>query len=48
MLDFSHFGNRWQQNGPHTFLATFAGNNPGNPQNNNRMDGYLPPPTVTF
>jgi RHS repeat-associated protein len=37
---YDRFGNRWQQNGPHTFLATFTGNNPGNPQNNNRMDGY--------
>jgi RHS repeat-associated protein len=34
------FGNRWQQNGPNSFIATFTGNIPGNPQNNNRMDGY--------
>ena len=27
------FGNRWQQNGPHTMLLTFSGNN-------NRIDGY--------
>jgi YD repeat-containing protein len=31
------FGNRWQQNGPHTMLLTFTGNNT---TNNNRMDGY--------
>jgi len=37
---YDRFGNRWQQNGPHSSLATFTGNNPGNPQNNNRMDGY--------
>jgi RHS repeat-associated protein len=37
---YDRFGNRWQQNGPHTFLATFTGNNQSNPQNNNRMDGY--------
>jgi RHS repeat-associated protein len=37
---YDRFGNRWQQNGPQAFLATFTGNNPGNPQNNNRMDGY--------
>jgi RHS repeat-associated protein len=37
---YDRFGNRWQQNGPQTFLATFTGNNPGTPQNNNRMDGY--------
>src|SRR5262249_29208228 len=30
----------WQQNGPNSFIATFTGNNPGNPANNNRMDGY--------
>jgi RHS repeat-associated protein len=35
---YDRFGNRWQQNGPQTFLATFTGNNPGSPQNNNRMD----------
>src|SRR5271168_2497661 len=41
MQGFDRFGNRWQQNGPtNTFLATFTGNNPGNPQNNNRIDGY--------
>jgi RHS repeat-associated protein len=28
------------QNGPNSFIATFTGNNPGNPQNNNRLDGY--------
>ncbi len=37
---YDRFGNRWQQNGPQSFLATFTGNNPGSPQNNNRMDGY--------
>src|SRR5712664_100264 len=37
---YDRFGNRWQQNGPQTFLATFTGNNPSTPQNNNRMDGY--------
>jgi YD repeat-containing protein len=37
---YDRFGNRWQQNGPNAFLATFTGNNPGTPQNNNRMDGY--------
>jgi RHS repeat-associated protein len=38
---YDRFGNRWQQNGgTNSFLATFTGNNPGNPQNNNRMDGY--------
>ena len=37
---YDRFGNRWQQNGPNSFLATFTGNNPGAPQNNNRMDGY--------
>jgi RHS repeat-associated protein len=37
---YDRFGNRWQQNGPQTFIATFTGNNPGTPQNNNRMDGY--------
>ena len=31
-----HKSDRWQQNGPHAFLATFTGNNPGAPQNNNR------------
>ena len=40
MLDVPRFGNRWQQNGPNAFLATFTGNNPTIPQNNNRMDGY--------
>ena len=37
---YDRFGNRWQQNGPYSFLATFTGNNPGSPQNNNRIDGY--------
>ena len=37
---YDRFGNRWQQNGPHTFTATFTGNNPSNPANNNRIDGY--------
>jgi len=37
---YDRFGNRWQQNGSQSFIATFTGNNPGNPQNNNRMDGY--------
>jgi RHS repeat-associated protein len=37
---YDRYGNRWQQNGPYSFLATFTGNNPANPQNNNRMDGY--------
>jgi RHS repeat-associated protein len=37
---YDRFGNRWQQNGSNSFIATFTGNNPGNPQNNNRMDGY--------
>ncbi len=37
---YDRFGNRWQQNGPNSFLATFTGNNPSSPQNNNRMDGY--------
>jgi RHS repeat-associated protein len=40
MLDLDRFGNRWQQNGPQSFIATFTGNNPASPQNNNRMDGY--------
>ena len=40
MLGVDRFGNRWQQNGSQSFIATFTGNNPGNPQNNNRMDGY--------
>jgi len=30
---YDRFGNRWQQNGPHTMLLTFSGAN-------NRMDGY--------
>lgn len=30
---YDRFGNRWQQNGPHTMLLTFSANN-------NRMDGY--------
>jgi len=37
---YDRFGNRWQQNGPQTFIASFTGNSPGSPQNNNRMDGY--------
>jgi RHS repeat-associated protein len=37
---YDRFGNRWQQNGPNSFIATFTGNNPSNPQNNNRIDGY--------
>jgi len=40
---YDRFGNRWQQNAPqggNQFIATFTGNNPGNPQNSNRMDGY--------
>ncbi len=37
---YDRFGNRWQQNGSHSMLATFTGNNPGNPQNNNRMDSF--------
>jgi RHS repeat-associated protein len=30
---YDRFGNRWQQNGPHTSTVSFSGNN-------NRMDGY--------
>ena len=37
---YDRFGNRWQQNGPYSLQLTFTGNNPPNPQNNNRMDGY--------
>jgi RHS repeat-associated protein len=37
---YDRFGNRWNQTGAQTFNATFTGNNPGNPQNNNRLDGY--------
>ncbi len=37
---YDRFGNRWEQNGPYHFSASFTGNNPANPQNNNRMDGY--------
>ncbi len=37
---YDRFGNRWQQNGPNSMQLTFTGNNPGSPQNNNRMDGY--------
>jgi RHS repeat-associated protein len=37
---YDRFGNRWNQAGPISFNATFTGNNPGNPQNNNRLDGY--------
>jgi RHS repeat-associated protein len=40
MQGLDRFGNRWQQNGPNSFLATFTGNHPSSPQNNNRMDGY--------
>jgi hypothetical protein len=32
MRALSRLGNRWQQNGPQTFIATFTGNNQGNPQ----------------
>jgi RHS repeat-associated protein len=35
---YDRFGNRWQQNGPQLMHATFTGNNPANPANNNRMD----------
>jgi RHS repeat-associated protein len=38
--DYDRFGNRWHQNGPHSMMLTFTGNNPANPANNNRMDGY--------
>lgn len=31
--DYDRFGNRWHQNGPHTMMISFTGNN-------NRMDGY--------
>lgn len=34
---YDRFGNRWQQNGPHAFIASFTGNSS---TNNNRMDGY--------
>ena len=27
MRDLDRFGNRWQQNGPHSMQATFTGNN---------------------
>jgi len=37
---YDRFGNRWQQNGPHSFVTTFTGNNPSNPANTNRIDGY--------
>lgn len=41
---YDRLSNRWQQNahvsGGSSFIATFTGNNPGNPQNNNRMDSY--------
>jgi RHS repeat-associated protein len=40
MRDLDRFGNRWQQNGPHSMQATFTGNNPGAPANNNRLDGF--------
>lgn len=36
--EFDRFGNRWQVN-PGGPLYTFTGNNPANPQNNNRIDG---------
>jgi YD repeat-containing protein len=36
---YDRFGNRWQQNGPQSMIKTFTGNNPGNPANNNRVDG---------
>ena len=38
--NYDRFGNRWQQNGPNSMMLTFTGNNPGSPNNNNRMDGY--------
>ena len=31
--DYDRYGNRWHQNGPHTMMLSFSGNN-------NRMDGY--------
>jgi hypothetical protein len=31
MHDVDRFGNRWQQNGPHSMQLTFTGNNPANP-----------------
>ena len=34
---YDRFGNRWNQTGPQTFNATLTGNDPGSPQNNNRM-----------
>jgi len=34
---YDRFGNRWQQNGPHTMIEAFTGNSS---VNNNRMDGY--------
>ena len=37
---YDRFGNRWQQNGPLSFSATFTGNSPSSPQNNNRIDGF--------
>jgi len=36
---YDRFGNRWQES-PGGFIATFTGNNPTSPQNNNRIDGY--------
>jgi RHS repeat-associated protein len=36
-LSYDRFGNRWQQNGSNSFIASFTGNNT---TNNNRMDGY--------
>jgi YD repeat-containing protein len=37
---YDRFSNRWNQNGPNSFVATFTGNKPGSPANNNQMDGY--------
>jgi RHS repeat-associated protein len=37
---YDRFGNRWNQTGPNTLNATFTGNSPASPQNNNRIDGY--------
>jgi RHS repeat-associated protein len=37
---YDRSGNRWQQNGPATFMANFTGGTPTSPANNNRMDGY--------
>jgi RHS repeat-associated protein len=38
MHHVARFGNRWQQNPG--FSATFTGNHPSSPQNNNQIDGY--------